>query len=115
MKILFRKKNGNPSLGIEFFWTLTLETKSPTSIADQFIPDLFFDYFFIKRGVVQCVDKKENREFNLPQQVFKTIHTNPLTFVLSSPLVLFGARFSMGFAESFWGETIKSNSLLDER
>jgi len=49
----------------------------------------------------------------LPQQALKTIHTHPLTFRFSTPLVLFGARLSLGFAESFWGE-IKANTFLKQ-
>jgi hypothetical protein len=112
MKILFRKKNGDLSLGIEFFWTMTLGSGMPASMTDHFIPDLFFDYFFIKKGSIQCVDQKAREGLTLPQQVFKTIHTKPLTLRLSNPLELFGARFSLAFAESFWEEKITANSLL---
>jgi AraC-like DNA-binding protein len=115
MKILFRKRTGNPSLGIGFFWTLTIDAKSPTLITDFLIPELFFDYFFIKKGKVTSVDKMQSSERLLPQQVFKTIHTYPLTLVLSAPLVLFGVRFSLRFAELFWGDVLQSNSLLEQR
>jgi hypothetical protein len=115
MKILFRKRTGNPSMGIEFFWTLTIDAKSPTLITDYIIPELFFDYFFIKKGKVTSVDKIRSSKSLLPRQVLKTIHTNPLTFVLSAPLILFGARFSLRFAELFWGGDLHSNSLLKQR
>jgi AraC-like DNA-binding protein len=57
------------------------------------------------------VDEAQGAKFVLPQQSLKTIHSHPLKFIFSTPLVLFGARLSLGFAESFWGE-IKANSFL---
>lgn len=49
----------------------------------------------------------------LPRQSLKTIHTHPLTFRFSTPLVLYGARFSLKFAESFW-EEMKANCFLKQ-
>lgn len=82
-------------------------------VTDHFIPELFFDYFFIKAGNIKCIDKKPGRNFSLPQQSLKTIHTRPLAFVFSTPLVLFGVRLSLGFAESFW-EDMKPNAFLEQ-
>ena len=115
MNISFRRKNGIPSLGIEFFWMLTIDTKSPIKVTDHFIPELFFDYFFVRKGEVKSIDKTSGTKYLLPRQAFKTIHTRPLTFVFSTPLVLLGARFSLGFAESFWEDDIHSNSFLEQK
>jgi len=110
MNILFSKKKGDPSLGIEFVWSMALEAKSPMSITESIIPELFFDYFFIKAGSIKCVDKKQDGEYKLPQQTLKNIYTRPLTLHLSTPLRLFGVRFSLKFAELFWEENIRANS-----
>lgn len=75
------------------------------------IPELFLDYFFIKKGKIECVDKTLATQFTLSQQVLKTIHTRPLLFLFSTPLVLFGARLSLKFGEAFWDE-IGANSFF---
>ena len=113
MNISFRKKNGDPSLGIAFFWKMAIEAKPPAVITDHFIPELLYDYFFIRKGKVRRIDKSRGTVLSLPRQALKTIHSRPLTFTFSTPLVLFGARLSLGFAESFWGE-IKANSFQEQ-
>ncbi len=113
MNISFQKKNGNPSLGIEFFWLISIESKSSVSIIDNFIPELFYDYFLVKKGKIKIVSI-EGSEFILPQQTLKTIHTQPIKFEFSTPLVLFGARLSLKFAEAFWGKDIKSDSFIEQ-
>jgi methylphosphotriester-DNA--protein-cysteine methyltransferase len=113
MNITFQKKNGDSSLGIAFFGRMEIETRSPTVITDHFIPELFLDSFFIKKGKIQCVDKTRGTQFALPPQALKTIHTRPLRFVFSTPLVLFGARFSLKIAESFW-QAMRANSFLEQ-
>ena len=82
-------------------------------ITDHFIPELFYDYFYIKEGNVRCVDGTQGIEFPLPSQALKSLYTRPLKFVFSAPLVLFGARLSLGFAESFWGE-MKANCFSEQ-
>ncbi len=113
MNISFQKKSGIASLGIAFFWKIAIETRSPTAITDHFIPELFFDYLFIKKGRVHCIDEAQGTKFILHQQVLKTVHTRPLAFVFSTPLVMYGARLSLKFAELFPGE-IKANSFLKQ-
>src|SRR5688500_11788314 len=115
MKISFQKKNGDPSLSLAFFWMMEIETKSPITITDHFIPELFFDYFLIKKGKVKGIDKTLGTEYTLPQQGLKTIHTHPLIFVFSTPIVMLGARFSLAFAESFWENDIRPNSFLAQK
>ena len=104
MNITFRKKPGNPELPIAFFWKITVDTKSPLTIQDHVIPELFFDYFFIQQGNITCMDENRGRTFTLPGQSLKTLQTHPLTLVLSTPLVLYGARLALRFGESFWGK-----------
>jgi AraC-like DNA-binding protein len=113
MNIMFQKKRGDSSLGIAFFWKIEVETKSPVTITDHFIPELFFDYFFTKEGRIRCLGETHGTKFNLPQQALKTMHTHRWTFVFSTPLVLYGARLSLKFAESFWGEA-KANCFLKQ-
>ena len=115
MKISFQKQEGDPSLGIAFFWRMKIEVDSPTSISDSFIPELFYDYFFVQKGEVRCVDSTSTQEAesSLPPQALKTIHTHRITFTLIAPLVLFGARLSLKFAELFWERNLPSNSFLE--
>jgi hypothetical protein len=112
MNISFQKKNGYPSLGIKFFWELAVDTRSPVTINDHFIPELFLDYFFIAKGDVKVNDWQGNKSA-LPRQTLKTIHTHPVKFTFSTPLVLFGARLSLKFAESFWDE-MNANRFLKQ-
>ena len=113
MKITFQKEKGNYSLGIVFTWMMTLRANTPLVVTDHFIPELFYDYFFAKEGNVRCVDEADGTEFPLPSQALKTLYTRPLKFVFNTPLVLFGARFSLRFAESFWGE-MSANRFLEQ-
>ncbi len=113
MKISFQKKQGNQPLGIEFFWKLTLGAKSSATIVDHFVPELFYDYFLVKSGEVEFIDPQGKRSA-LPRQVLKTIHTRQIQFVFSTPLVLYGARLSLKFAETFWGKDIGSNSFIEQ-
>ena len=113
MKISFQKKAGYPTEGIMFFWSMKIETKSPAEVVDHFVPELFYDFFMVKKGNIHCVDGKQKSRFVLPRQTLRTLHTRPLTMVLSSPLVLFGARLSLEFSESFW-EKVEANRFLDQ-
>jgi AraC-like DNA-binding protein len=113
MKISFQKKQGNPSLGIVFFWKMTMGAKSPVTIMDHFVPELFYDFFFVRNGKVKYIDPQGNKSA-LPWQALKTIHTHPIKFMFSTPLVLFGARLSLEFAEAFWEKDIKSNSFMEK-
>jgi len=113
MKITFNKEGGISALEIIFTWMMTIQGDSPLIVTDHFIPELFFDYFYIKEGSVRCVDETEGIEFPLPPQALKTIYNRPLKFLFSTPLVLFGARLSLRFAESFWG-AMKANCFLEQ-
>lgn len=110
MNISFQKKKGDPSLGILFFWRMSVVTRSPMTIADHFIPEPFFDYLFIQKGKVRC---EVEGKFVLPRQSLRTLHTRPAKLSFSTPLVLFGARFALGFTESFSGE-IQPNCFLKQ-
>ena len=112
MKITFQKQKGNTDLRIVFTWKLTIQADSPLTVTDHFIPELFYDYFYIKQGSVKCVDETKGNEFLLPSQTLKTLYIRPLKFLFSTPLVLFGARLSLRFAESFWDE-MKANCFLE--
>ena len=113
MKISFQKQAGDNELAVSFFWKMTIETTSSANIKDIFIPELFFDYFFVQEGMIICIDKAPVARFTLPQQALKTIYTHPLTFVFSKRLVLYGARMALDFAESFW-EDMRAGSFLKQ-
>ena len=85
MKITFQKKNGNPGFGIDFFWMLEIQTKRPSTLADLFIPELFYDYFYIHTGTIECHDPSQGDTFTVPFQSLKTLYTRPLTFAISTP------------------------------
>ena len=115
MKISFQKKKGVPPLEILFFWMMQIDGDSPTVISDNFIPELFYDFFYIQKGELQSVEKAAGVESKLPQQTLKTIHTHGLTFNFTVPLTLFGTRFSLKFAESFWQSNLPSNAFIAEK
>jgi AraC-like DNA-binding protein len=114
MDITFQKRSGDFSRGVPFFWKMEIKTRSPMTITDHVIPELFFDYFFIKAGNVKYTDKILRTEETLPRQVLKSIHTHPFVLVFSTPLVLYGARFSLKFAESFWEDDLRANAFLPQ-
>ena len=113
MQISFKKLPASPTDGIALFWKFVIQAKSPVVIQDYFAPELFFDYFFIKQGAVRYMAGAQGRAFKLPQQALKTIQTRPLTFEFSTPLTMYGARLSLPFAESFWGE-LKANQFVKQ-
>jgi len=113
MRISFQRLPGDANLGIEFFWKFALDVKAgeKRTLSDQLIPELFFDFFHVAKGAVTV--KTKGVRFSLPRQSLKTIFNQPVTLEYSAPLVLYGARLSLKFAESFWGE-MKANSLLTQ-
>lgn len=113
MNITFEKRPGNPSLNIAFFWKMTVEAKPPAVLTDHFIPELYFDLFLIRKGKITVIDHVLGNQSALPQQSIKTLYVHPVTFVFSTPLVLYGARLSLRFAEAFQGE-LKANSFLSQ-
>lgn len=88
-----------------------IDTRTPAIVTDRFIPELFYDHFFIRVGKIQCIHGMDGKKIALPRQSLKTIQTKPLTFYYSTPLVLYGARFSLQFAETF-REEMKANRFL---
>jgi len=112
MKISFQKKNGDPQLGISFFWRLQIDVEQSRAISDVFIPELFFDYFYVWQGSVQVVGAERDSEYLLSQQSFKTLFTHRIDLVLNAPIVLYGARFSLPFAEWFWEKQMPAHQFL---
>ena len=96
-----------------FFWKMTIDAKQSDVITDLFIPELFFDYFLVKTGGVQCVDEARGWKFTPFKQALKTIHARPLRLFFFTPLVLYGVRLSLSFAESFRDE-LNANSFLEQ-
>lgn len=93
---------------------LALETESPAVITDDFIPELFYDYFYTLKGRVTCTGPGCEYQTNLPAQTLKTIHKQPIKFTFSTPLVLLGARLSLKFAEWYWGTDIQSDRFIEQ-
>ncbi len=113
MKISFQRKAGDRSLGILFFWKMSAVARGSVPIAEHFIPEPFFDYLFIQKGKFYCVEDEAVGKFALPRQSLRPLHTHPVKLFFSAPLVLFGVRFALGFAEAFSGE-IQPNCFLKQ-
>jgi len=113
MKISFNKQSGKESLGISFFWKMSIDAQGNNGIKDNFIPELFYDYFFIEEGEVQCAGVEGTNPIKLPRQTLKTLHSHPLTFRFSNRLILYGVRLTLKFAELFWDE-MKANVFIDQ-
>lgn len=111
MNITFQKQAGSPTLGIQFFWKMEIKTKSSIEIMEHFIPELFFDYFHLQMGEMFILDDKLGNKRRLPPKFLKSIFTQPFKLLYSAPILLFGARLSLGFAEKFWEVDHYPNSL----
>jgi AraC-like DNA-binding protein len=113
MRISFKKLPGNPGLGIAFFWKLAIETRSPVLLRDHFVPELFWDFFHVVQGQVGRYDEARGRRYKLPRQALKPLYNRPLKLVYQAPLVMYGARLTLAFVESFWEET-KANRFVEQ-
>ena len=111
MNIKFQIKNGDSGLGIKFFWKMEIKTRSPVALTEHFIPELFFDYFHLQVGEMHTLDYVSGRKRKLPSQLLKSIFTQPFGLLYSTPVLLFGARLSLGFAETFSEAGLYPNSL----
>lgn len=114
MTIAFQKLPGEPHLGVAFFWRLAIHTPRPATRIDHFIPELFYDYFLVETGAVHVRLVPGPHSDRLPDQSLKTLHTHPLTFVFTTPLVLYGARFTLRFAELCWEPRLSANRFIEE-
>lgn len=114
MDISYRKLPGLPALGIEFFWSLKIAGSRPGALSDHFIPELCYDYIFIQRGQIAWVDLARDTQFTLPRQTLRGLFTQPFVFNYSTPLVLFGARLSLSFAETFWEPRAGANAFWEQ-
>lgn len=114
MKIAFQKTPGEPHLGVAFFWRLAIQTPRPATLIDHFIPELFYDYFLVERGAVDVRQLPGPHSVRLPDQSLRTLYTRPLTLVITTPLVLYGARFTLRFAELCWLPQLGANRFIEE-
>ncbi len=92
-----------------FCWRMSIDVGQVTAVSDIFIPELFFDFFYIHKGEMTWADVP------LPRQTLKTLHTQRLDLVLKAPLDVYGARFTLPFAELFWQKQMPVNSCLEQR
>ena len=113
MKISFRRKTDMRCPELLFCWRMDIEVAAETAVSDIFIPELYYDYFFVQRGEIAVLASDSKIERPLPQQALKTLHTQPLKLALKAPLTLLGARFALPFAELFWEEML-ANRLLSQ-
>lgn len=111
MKISFQKAGGSKDIGVTFFWMLKIDVSTPILITDFFIPELFYDYFFVSEGSIKYFDNRQGVAIPLAPQILKTLYTHQFSLTYSAPLVVFGARLSMQFAETYW-EAMGANALL---
>ena len=114
MDITFRKLAGQPALGIVFFWRLEITGRQPGALEDYLIPELYYDYLFIQRGQITAVDQARQQACQLPRQTLRGLCTRPFGLRYTTPLVLFGARLSLAFAEWYWEPRLKANTFLEQ-
>lgn len=114
MNISFHRKVETRCPELLFCWCLQVDGDGETAVSDIFIPELYYDYFFIQQGEISCLDSHSGTHFLIPQQTLKTLYTTPLTLRLKVPLILFGARFSLAFAELFWEKEMLANCMLPQ-
>ncbi|WP_420641050.1 hypothetical protein [Candidatus Leptofilum sp.] len=114
MKISFQKQKIDTLPELLFCWRLQITTDFPSSITDIFIPELFFDFFWLQEGEICYRDAKQQQDITSPRQSLKTLHTHRLDLVLKAPLALYGARFSLPFAELFWQKEMPTNTFLEQ-
>jgi len=98
-----------------FCWRMSIAVAGATAAPDIFIPEPFFDFFCIQEGEVVYTTANQANELTLSRQVLKTLHTRRLDLVLKAPLVLYGARFTLRFAELFWQKQMPANSFLEQQ
>ena len=115
MKISFQKQEAIDLPALQYCWRLDIATASPMTLNDIFIPELFFDFFWIETGEITCLNADRAIEFKLPSQTLKTLFTHRLDFAINAPLILYGARFKLPFAELFWQQAMPANTLLPQR
>jgi hypothetical protein len=111
MNLSFQKLPGRPDLGLAFCWRLEITTARPQTIADHLIPELFLDYWLIQRGAVTLAGAGSGP---LPAQSLKTLQLRPLSVAYQTPLVLFGARLTLSFAEWFWEPGLAAHRFLPQ-
>ena len=114
MDVTFRTLPGHSDLGILFFWSLKITAGVRTTLSDYFIPEAFYDYICIQRGELTGVDLARRTERRLPRQAFKGLFTRPLRLNYSTPVVVFGARLSLAFAEHFWEPRVSANAFCEQ-
>ena len=85
---------------------MEIATDEPTIVTDFFIPELFYDFFYIPKGVVET-DGAE-----LPAQFLKALHTGPIQFNFRAPIVMYGARLLLNGAHFFDEGELRSNRFL---
>lgn len=111
-RVLFRKREGDPDLALALTWELVLDGPAESSVTDLFIPELFFDFFFVRSGQVSVTSPSHSAPFLLPEQSLKTLFGRQIVFDFSLPLQLFGARFDLRFAESYWGDDLGGSQFV---
>jgi hypothetical protein len=112
MRIAFHKLPGDPTLGVAFFWRLALTARRPLAVSDLFIPELFYDYVQVQRGRVEVAGCAP---LAAAAPVLKTLQTRSLRLTLHAPLVVYGARCTLGFAERCWEPALPANTLLPQQ
>jgi len=114
MKISFQVKKEQTLPELLFCWRMTIEAAQPTAVPDIFIPELFFDFFYVQKGELAYIDGQQNEQI-VPGQLLKTLHTQRLDLILKTPLELYGARFRLPFAELFWQKQMPANTFLEQQ
>jgi hypothetical protein len=114
MKVTFQKQPGDPALGSVFFWSLTLQASTPGTFSERLIPELYYDYLYVKTGRAAWADAARAGEAGRLDQALKTLWTRPLMLTYTVPLVLLGARLALGFAETYWDREMRANTFVEQ-
>jgi hypothetical protein len=99
MRFAFARSAAEDLPFLRFCWRLEIEAREPPRLEELVIPELTFDFLYVHEGAVAVLEAAGQREVDVPRQALKTLHTRPLTLVLRPPLVLYGARLALEFAE----------------
>lgn len=108
MNVSFQLSRPTELPDLLFCWRLTIDVPERAMLAELFIPELFFDFFFLQSGGISCAGRP------FPRQALKTLHTRSLDLVLEAPLDVYGARFSLPFAESYWRRQTPAGAILPQ-
>jgi AraC-like DNA-binding protein len=98
MKILFNLGPGDESLHLDYVWRL--EVSDLGRLREHFIPEPYFDYLWAETGGLDWRPLDQENWHPVPNQALKSLFSGPIELQFRTPLILWGARFNLAFAET---------------